>query len=577
MNALLRLYETLRRLRPSQPAHRLVRRAHARSAPSTTAPVRWVGVLALPDEARRPRCAPFDRPEPDGRAWTFAGARARVGDDGRLAWDESEPTELQRYHAAYGEVVRALVEDGQPAIAERWLGAIDIEPRPYVRSRRILSLVEARARGLVTAEALLVRDAAALFKTVERDVRGNHLCANAVALERAGHAFAGPSAKRWASLGRTLLTACVRDQVLEDGVHYERSPAYQGLVLEHLLIALETAASAGVAPAPGVEDGARRLAVALAEMQLPDGELMRRGDGAPGLSLPTDALLAWARRRLSPLPPPRAGTRMFSAAGLVVVEDGATRSAISLIACAPCPRELPAHGHADALACEIVLNGVRVVASAGTAAYGEGRERDADRLPGAFAGAMLDGRPPADPYGAFRVGARGWVRRMSRWDEDGVTSIEAYSDGYSRAIDPTIHRRVVAVARDVAVVIDEWTGRREGVVELAWPLAPGLRATIEGRSARIEGARGAFRWWASDGEARIETGRYAALLGVSVPRDVLWNRVRVSRPSRCVHVVASGVQPIEAVVTPAPGGVIRVTLRRGTSERAFHVNVGHRP
>ncbi len=538
---------------------------------------RWVGLIPLPLESRRPRRAPFDHPDPDGVIWTFAGARARVGDDGRLAWAERDPTALERYHAAYGDVVRTLVEDGRPAEARRWLGAIDVEPHPYVRSRRILSLVEARGLGLVAAEEVLVRDAAALFRSVERDVRGNHLLANAVALHRAGHAFAGASARRWADLGRTLLCACARDQVSRDGIHYESSPVYQGIVLEHLLVALETAAAVGVAPPPGVADAAQRLMVALEELSLPDGELVRRGDGAPGMSLPVDALRAWAAKRLAPIAAPRVGTRLFLDGGLGVLEVPVTRSAISLVACAPCPRELPAHGHADALACEIVLRGVRVVASAGTAAYGEGAARDADRRPGAFAGALLDGRAPADPYRAFRVGARGWVRRLSRSDEDDVTSIEAYSDGYTRPGDPTIHRRLVSLVEDVAVIIDEWTGRGSSVVDFAWPLGPGLDAVLEGQGARIESAAGAFRWWTSHGSARVEAGRFATGLGMSVPRDVLWNRVRVERPSRCLHVVASGGEPIEARLVPVPGGALRITLHRGAVERSFHVPTGKRP
>ena len=590
MTRFLRLYETLRHLRASQPGHRLIRRFRARRARGTTDAVpsaRFVGLPALPIESRRPRQAPFDAPfhESSGGvagdgSWTFAGARATVSGDGQLVWDRGTRTALEQYHAAYGEVVRALVEDGRPAEAQRWLLAIapaGETSHPYVLSRRVLSLVEARSSGLGAAEPVLLRDAAALFDDIERDVRGNHLCANAVALHRAGHAFEGAAARRFADRGRTLLTAVVRDQILADGIHYERCPAYQGLVLEHLLIALETSASVGLAPPAGVEEGARRMARALAELSLPDGELLRRGDGAPGLSLPTEALLAWARRRVAPLAPARTGTRLFSTAGLGIIEDRATRSAISLVACAPCPPELPAHGHADALSTEIVLCGVRVVASGGTAAYGEGAARDADRLPGAFAGAFFDGRAPAEPYAAFRVAARGWVRRLSRWDEDGVTSLEAYSDGYSRVFDPTIHRRVVALAADVAVVIDEWTGRGERTVDFAWPLAPGFTATVDAHGARLEGARGSFRWWSSGGETRVAVGAYATGLGSTVPREVLWNRVRTSRPARCVHVVAAGGAPIEAVVLPAPGTALRVTVTRGTVARSFHVSLGARP
>ncbi len=583
MNRLARLYETLRRLRPSQPAHRVVRRFKARGGPPVVAPAAWRGLAPLPAESRRPLRAPFDRPLDAGSParWSFAGAPAALSGADALVWEREEATALERYHAAYGEVVRALADGGDLAGALRWLRALtaaETEPaHPYVRARRVLALVEARARGLSAADPVLVADAAALAGSVELDVGGNHLLANAAALHRVGHAFAGPTAARWADRGRTLLSACARGQVLDDGVHYERCPSYQGLVLEHFLTALETSASVGRAPPAGVEDAARRLAVALEEFVLPDEALLRRGDGAPGLALPTDALLAWARRRTGPAPAARRGTRIFPSAGLAILDDAPTRSALSLVACAPSPRDLPAHGHADALAVEVVLGGRRVIASSGTAGYGSGPARDADRRPGAFAGVLVGGRAPADPYGAFRIGARGWVRRLSRWDEDGVTSIEAYSDGFSTRGDPTIHRRVVALADGVAVVLDEWTGRGDATIDLAWPVGAGIAVALDARGARLSDGEATWRWWASEGVASLVEGHVATELGVRNPRTVIWNRVEGARPRRVVHAVAPGDAPLGVVVGGAPGGGLRVEVVHGARRRVFHVMTGHAP
>lgn len=584
MSRLARLYETLRRLRPSQPAHRLVR-ALRRRAGRTPPPAKGVfaGLAPLPPESRRPAHAPFDRALDGAEAarWSFAGAPAHVTAEGALVFERGEPSALERYHAAYAEVVRARAEAGDLNGAARWLRALlaaETSPaHPYVRARRVLALVEARGHGLVEAEPVLLADAAALAAEVERDVGGNHLLANAVALHRAGHAFRGAAARGWAELGRTLLSACARTQVLADGVHYERSPAYQGLVLEHVLTALETAASVGRAPPAGVEDAAKRLAAALSDLVLPDGALLARGDGAPGLSLPVPALLAWAGRRAGPASAPRGETRLFPAAGIAIAEDAATRSAITLVACAPCPRDLPAHGHADALAVEVVLFGRRVIASAGTAAYGSGPERDADRRPGAFAGVLVDGRAPADPYDAFRVGARGWVRRLARWDEDGVASIEAYGDGFATPGDPVVHRRLVALCDGVAVVLDEWTGRGGRAIDLAWPVGPGIAVTLDAHGARLADGAATWRWWASEGSPTLAEGHVATELGVRAPRTVLWNRVAGERPRRCVHALARGDAPLRVAVTPVPGGGLRVDVAHGEARRAFHVMTGHAP
>jgi hypothetical protein len=180
-------------------------------------------------------------------------------------------------------------------------------------------------------------------------------------------------------------------------------------------------------------------------------------------------------------------------------------------------------------------------------------------------------------YGAFRIGARGWVRRLSSWDEDGVRSIEAYADGFATRHDPTIHRRLVALVDGVAIVLDEWTGRGDATIDLAWPVGPGIEVTLDAHGARLADGASTWRWWASEGTPSLAEGHVAAELGVRIRRTVLWNRVRGARPRRCLHAVGPGDAPLEVVVTSAAGGALRLDVVRGTSRRAFHVPIGHAP
>jgi hypothetical protein len=375
--------------------HRVVARLRALGPAPSPRALAWRGVAPLPADARRPAGFPYDRPDGDG--WRFAGRRA-VASDAGLVW-EATPMALERYHAAYAETVAALAAEGRLPEARRWLAAVLVgaPTHPYVRSRRVLALVEAAAHGLGDAAPIVAADARAIARAPEWDVRGNHLVANGAALVRAGDALRGAGARRRAALGAAILSTCAREQVLADGVHYERSPVYQGLVLEHFLVALETAAARGQPPPRGVEDAAARMVVALDEFVLPDGAFVRWRDGARASRCPSRP--CGLGPRVGPARCPRRGpTRSFPAA--VRDRRGRTRRSHARRRAAV-PPDLPAHGHADALAYEVVLGGVRVVAggTAGTAATTRSRPAPGRSRP--------VGRGPAEVRRVPHAGAAG--------------------------------------------------------------------------------------------------------------------------------------------------------------------------
>ena len=71
-----------------------------------------------------------------------------------------------------------------------------------------------------------------LQANIEDDVLGNHVIRNARGLVAGGAAF---GEQRFVDRGLALLKRELRQQVLPDGGHYERSPVYHLLVLRDLL------------------------------------------------------------------------------------------------------------------------------------------------------------------------------------------------------------------------------------------------------------------------------------------------------------------------------------------------------
>jgi uncharacterized heparinase superfamily protein len=207
-----------------------------------------------------------------------------------------------------------------------------------------------------------------LERRLEFDIAANHLMANAVALAIGGLFFGGDEGDRWANNGFALLFRELREQVRDDGGHYERSPTYHAVVLEQLLDVLNlwTVFPKGV---PGKwRDARRRLegkALAMLEwldaMTHPDGGTSFFNDATFGAAVTRDDLRDYAERLgLAAARTTSSGVHRLDATGFfrLTSEDG--RTIVLFDAGAPQPRYQPGHAHAESLSFELSRDGRRV-------------------------------------------------------------------------------------------------------------------------------------------------------------------------------------------------------------------------
>ena len=74
-----------------------------------------------------------------------------------------------------------------------------------------------------------------LYKNLEYHLLGNHLLENAKALIFGGCYFQGKNAKKWLNKGLKILLKELKEQILDDGGHFELSPMYHILIFELVL------------------------------------------------------------------------------------------------------------------------------------------------------------------------------------------------------------------------------------------------------------------------------------------------------------------------------------------------------
>lgn len=129
----------------------------------------------------------------------------------------------------------------------------------------------------------------------------------------------------------------------------------------------------------------------------------------------------------------------------------------------PCPDELPAHAHADALSFELSVSGQRMIVDGGVFEYQAGMWRDFMRGTAAHNTVMVDGQDQSEVWGSFRVGRRARVNARYWSEDDGIRLLEAEHDGYLSTLGVTHRRWIARVDGRFFVIADllEGSGKHE--------------------------------------------------------------------------------------------------------------------
>lgn len=333
---------------------------------------------------------------------------------GAFPWTRGDLPRLWRYHLHYFEYARTLalanVAEPVPGDRERVLAWVRdwIENNPLGADVAWDAFpIAARLMNWALAESVFHFDdpgmrrsfqqqAAYLRRSLEWDSLANHLLRDAVGLCVA-EALLGGAARAGA-----LLESQVREQVLPDGGHYERSPMYHCQVMQDLLIA-----HAAMKQAPAyLQETLARMAAFLEALLHPDGDLPLFGDCALGAYEPR-ALIALARAfaNVGAAPQP-AACPAFQDSGFYVLSGDDESSRMILKAGLPGPPYQLAHAHCDAAGYELSIGGKRILVDSGVHGYAESPLRAYCRGARAHNIAVVNGVEPMECWATFRVGRR---------------------------------------------------------------------------------------------------------------------------------------------------------------------------
>ena len=358
----------------------------------------------------------------------------------------------------------------------------------YPTALRLVNWVRASLEGFRLSTAALdsmALQAEHLSKRLEYHLLGNHLLANAKGLIFAGLFLQGPAADRWFKRGMRLAKKELREQILQDGGHFELSPMYSAIIHEDVLDIIQILRVYGRAVPKRWLKMAQVMGNWSRVMLHPDMQIPFFNDASFGIAPSFADRMEYANALgITPPQEPQDGIQSLENSGYHRMQQG--EFVVLADTAAVGPAYQPGHAHADTLSFEMSWCGKRVFVNTGTSCYGDERQRSYERSTAAHNTVCVNGMDSSEVWGGFRVARRATVKdvHVSQSEVGDVIPawrLSASHDGYSRLSGLPVHQRSWALGKQHLVVDDviQSTGAW-GTAVARLQLAPQVRADDPG-------------------------------------------------------------------------------------------------
>ena len=379
-------------------------------------------------------------------------------------WSESRFGGLWLDHLHYFRYLDVLsgtadkVNQGYKLIMSWAIGRLSVNKAfwpPYNASERAFCMGRwlLLNRGLLSEQQIskvtmiIYQDIDFVSQHLEWNLDGNHLLKNISAVWWGCHLFDEAHAKKWQAMVNLHLKSIVSNQVLEDGLHYEKSPLYHQLALIDFVDILS------VMPADSIDYDylsslVMKMYSAFKFLIHPDGLSCMFGDSPANLSAPASEVIRFCDDFIGePLIPhelPVAGYYQLSTdSDFYIIADTGDLG----------PDEQMGHAHSDMLHFELSFRGKRVLVEGGTSSYYDSIRRPYERSTCAHNTLSLNGASQCQSWSNFRVAQRGHCQVNEHLIQKSKRTLVAQHDGFISTYG-VHHRRLFNYQKGVLIVED---------------------------------------------------------------------------------------------------------------------------
>ena len=406
---------------------------------------------------------------------TFIFLNKKMYDCSSNLWNNNNLPKLWLYNLHYFNDLR-LLDDSytdnniKETLAE-WINdnpfGYGVGWEPYPLSIRIVNIIKWLSNKKADIDSSLIKSLVMqvryLEKNLEYHLKGNHLFSNAKALIFAGYFFEGEEASLWLKRGMKILESETREQILDDGGHYERSTMYHALALEdfldlkNIILSNNKIFKEHKSFVTDIDNIIDRMIIWLKTMTHPDGNISFFNDAAFNIAASTKDLLSYATRLNYESSDDLKEVTYLKNTGYIRVNVGNMSLFVDV---APLgPDYLLAHAHADSLSYEFSYKNQRIVVNSGTSLYKNGNKRDFERGTASHSTLEIESENSSEVWHSFRVAKRARVFDISITNQNKNIEISAKHDGYMRLKRGAIHSRKWIVNKKSLEIIDSIDGR----------------------------------------------------------------------------------------------------------------------
>ena len=363
-----------------------------------------------------------------------------------------------------------------------------------------------------------------LIRHMEVHLMGNHLFENAAALVFAGSCFGDEVANGWYEKGKKILKDEIEEQILPDGMHFERSGMYH-LRITSLLSNLLNINNSELSDI--VEPALKRMLKALKCITHPDGDISLFNDGVFKIYHAPKDIMNFAEELLKSdnLSFENTKTDHFSLsdAGYYGYRD----SIGNYIICdaGPIgPDYIPGHSHADIFTFELSLKGHRVIVDSGVYDYEVSQMRQYCRSTKAHNTIEIDEQDQCEMWAAFRVARRGKPGNVEWKTSGNGFRLSSSHNGYKRLKgNPLHHRTFIWDKSGKLFVVDKITSKRNHTIKSRLHLHPDCEIIqIKNNAAIVKYPAGRFKiTFFGAGNISIEDSFYCPEFGIRIQNKVL--------------------------------------------------------
>lgn len=325
-----------------------------------------------------------------------------------IDWNYSSLGKLWTYNLNYFDFLgqsNLSPDEGFRLIRDfnRYLPHIKDGLEPYPTSLRVINWIKFLSRHELEDPAEAVRSLLAqclhLKKYREFHLMGNHLLENGFALLFGACYFKRHDLLRSAT---AILKTELKEQILKDGGHFERSPMYHQILLYRLLDSinlLQNNQSFGQAILPLLKERAAIMLGWLNTLTFRNGSIPMLNDATAGIAPTTLSLRDYARRLglasefkgFS-----HSGYRKWATPDFELVMD------IGEVG----PSYIPGHAHSDTLSFVLQVSGYPFVVDPGISTYEKNTLRQQQRSTSSHNTVMVADVEQSEVWGGFRVARR---------------------------------------------------------------------------------------------------------------------------------------------------------------------------